>query len=220
VTNVVGVLRAAVPALAEPDEARELLERELSDPAYDPAEPTLLDRAARAVQDFFAGLFDPQVPDGWGPTAALVAAIVVAVVVVGALLIWGRPRRIARAAAASTTLFGEDERRTAAQLRTDAEAAAREERWDAAVILRFRALARALTERSLVDPAPGATAQSFAREAARPFPGSSDRFAEAAGVFDDVRYLRRPGSAALYRDLVGLDDDIARARPLLAGIAP
>lgn len=219
-TPPASALSAAIPLQPDADEARDWLERELADPIYDAAEPNLLDRAARAVQEFFGNLFSPSLPDGWGPTAAIVAAVIVAIVIVAALLIWGRPRATPRSRAAAVPLFGEDDARSATELRADAAAAAADARWDAAVILRFRALARALAERAIIDPAPGATAQSFARDAARAFPAFTDRFAATATVFDDVRYLRRPGSEALYRDLAAFDDDITRARPMLVGSAP
>lgn len=210
-------MSAATPLRPSPEDAREWLRRELEDPAYDIAEPTPFDRAARAVGDFLASLFSPQLPEGLGPAATVVAAAVIAVVVIAALLIWGRPRRAARSRTASTTLFGEEERRSAAQLRADAATAAAAEDWDAAIVLRFRAIARSLAERVIAEPAPGATAQAFAREATRAFPASGEGLRHAAAVFDDVRYLRRPGTALSYRDVAQLDDDLAAARPAFAG---
>lgn len=210
-------MNATTPLRPSPEEAREWLRRELDDPAYDIAEPTPFDRAARAVGDFLGGLFSPHVPDGWGPAAAVVALVFVTLLVVAALLIWGRPRPVAKSRAASAELFGDDEGRSADLLRRDAEAAAAAQDWDAAVVLRFRAIARLLSERVIVDPAPGATAQAFAREAARAFPASAARLRAAAGVFDDVRYLRRPATGATYRTVAALDDELAAARPAVAG---
>lgn len=200
------------PLSPDADDAREWLERELSDPAYAAAEPTPFDRFAKAVGDVLASLFSPELPTALGPTAAIVASIVAAAVIVMALLVWGRPRRRARAAEPGP-LFGSGEARTADDLRSLARAAAAQERWDDAIVLRFRAIARSLAERVVVDAAPGATAQSFAREAARAFPSARDGLAAAARAFDDVRYLRRPGSAALYAELSDLDESLVRTLP-------
>lgn len=211
-------VRVGALAPLDPDQARELLEHELSDPGYRAAEPTLFDRMARAVADFVSGLLSPQIPEGWGPAVAVVAAIVVGIVLVVALLIWGRPRRAARSRAASAPLFGDDDARSAAQLREDAASAAARESWDEATVLRFRALARALAERAIVEPPPGATAQAFARDAARAFPAHAADLAAAASAFDDVRYLRRPGSAETYREIAALDDALVGARPVFAEV--
>ena len=88
-------------------------------------------------------------------------------------------------------------------------------------MLRYRAIARALIERDLIAPAPGATAQTIAREAVAPFPGEAAALHEAAVAFDDVRYVGLPGSADLYRTLVGTDDRLQRLRPeVLAEAVP
>lgn len=204
----------AVPPLTpDGDEARDWAKRELSDPIYAVAEPTPFDRIARAVGDFFASLFNPDVSGGWGSAFALVAAIVVAAVIVAAFLVWGMPRATRRAARHVPTLFGEAEHRSAADLRAAATARARAAEWDAAIVLRFRALARGCLERGVVDPPPGATVHAFARAAARVFPALGDRVEAAASAFDDVRYLRRPGTAELYALVAAADDALAAARP-------
>lgn len=202
------------PLTPDGDDARRWAEEELSRPSYDIAQPTPFDIAARAVRDFFVSLFSGDVPEGLGNTLVVVAAIVVAVLIVVAILIWGVPRRVVRSRAVVGELFGEAESRSAAQLRSDAEARAATQDWDAAIILRFRALARGLAERGLVDTPPGATVHTFARAAGRPFPASADELESAAAAFDDVRYLRRPGSSALYRRVAAVDDEVAGARPV------
>lgn len=204
---------ASAPLDPDPDRARELLQQELSDPIYAAAEPTLFDRVAQAIGDFLARLFSPEIPDSLGPAAAIVASVVVAVAVVVALLVWGRPRARARSARQDAAMFGADDIRSADELRALARAAAGEERWDDAIVLRFRAIARSLAERVVVNPAPGATAQSFAREAAEAFPDAHGDLAEAARAFDDVRYLRRPGTSDLYARMTDLDEQLSRSRP-------
>ncbi|MDL5486623.1 DUF4129 domain-containing protein [Microbacterium wangruii] len=205
-------LNRAVPLIPDGDEARRWAEQELADPVYDIAEPTPLDRFAHAVAEFFANLFGGGVPEGWGPWIAVVASVVVVAVVVIALAVWGMPRMAARSAR-PVDLFGATEQRSAAQLRAAAESHAAAGEWDAAITERFRALARALGERGIVDAAPGATVHAFARDAARAFPALADRLDAAAATFDDVRYLRRPGTAVTYRAVASVDDDAAASAP-------
>jgi len=211
----------AVPPLTpDGDEARRWAEEELSDPAYDIAEPTPFDRIARAIGDFIASLFNPELSGGWGSAFALVAAIVVVLVIVAAFLLWGVPRVTRRAAPRTPLLFGEAEHRSAAALRTAASDRARASDWDAAIVLRFRALARGCSERGVVDPPPGATVHAFARAAGTPFPALASRLEEAAAAFDDVRYLRRPGTPELYRLVSSVDDAVAAARPVVREEVP
>lgn len=201
------------PLTPDGEEARRWAEQELSRPVYTEAEPTLFDRIARAVAEFFERLFSTQLDGPWGGAAAIIAAIIVIVLIVGAFLVWGRPRASHRSRVAVAELFGETETRSAAELRADAEARAARGDWDAAIVLRFRALARGLVERGAVQTPPGATVHAFARRAGRVFPASSDALEEAAAGFDDVRYLRRPGTQELYRLVAGVDDAVSRTRP-------
>ncbi|SFR99388.1 protein of unknown function [Microbacterium sp. cf046] len=215
VVGALGRLAASVPPLTpDGDEARRWAERELSDPAYAAAEPTPLDRIAQAIAEFFESLFGTQLSGDWGPWFGVIAAVVVVLVIVAAFLVWGVPRTTGRARAA-TALFGRDEQRSAAGLRRDAASHASKGEWDAAIVLRFRALARGLVERGAVDTPPGATVHAFARAAARAFPASADELETAAEAFDDVRYLRRPGTEELYRRIAAVDDAVSAARPVL-----
>lgn len=208
------LLLAAVPPLVpDGDEAREWAERELADPVYRIAEPTFFDRAARAVGDFIASLFSARAPGEWGGVLAVVAIVLVVGVAVAAFLVWGVPRSTRRGAAPARLLFGQDEGRSADELRREAASHASREEWDAAIVLRFRALARGTAERGVVDTPPGATVHAFAREAARAFPGQDGTLETAAAAFDDVRYLRRPGTRDVYALVSRADDAVAAARP-------
>ena len=215
------VLRFAdsVPPLTpDGDEARKWAEQELADPAYDAAQPTALDLIARAIGDFFASLLSTQLGGDWGPWVSIVAAVVIVLVIVAAFLVWGVPRATGRARA-TAELFGADEQRSAAELRRDAAALAAKSEWDAAIVLLFRALARGLIERGAVDTPPGATVHAFARAAARAFPPHADALEAAAAAFDDVRYLRRPGTEELYQRIAAVDDRVSAARPVLSELA-
>ena len=219
---VSALARAAdVPPLTpDGEEARRWAEQELSDPVYDIAEPTPFDRIARAIAEFLEWLFNPDVSGVWGSTFAVVTTVVIVLVIVAAFLIWGMPRMTRRAAARHDPLFGESDERSAAELRAAASERARAGDWDAAIVLRFRAMARGCLERGVVDPPPGATVHGFARAAAVAFPALAARLEGAASAFDDVRYLRRPGTAELYGLIAAVDDDVASARPALREEVP
>ena len=87
-------------------------------------------------------------------------------------------------------------------------------------MLHFRALARGCSERGVVETPPGATVHAFARAAARVFPHVADELERSATAFDDVRYLRRPGTAALYRQVAETDSAVVAAKPLVAAEVP
>lgn len=214
------LVAAAPPVDPDGDEAREWAKRELSDPAYAEAEPTPLDLLARAIGDVFASLFGAQAAPGVGSLVLVGVAIAIVVVIVVSFVIWGRPRGIPRAGTPFDTLFGEAETRSAAELRALAGAAAGAADWNQAVILRLRALARALQERGVVDLPPGATVHAFSRAAGRAFPAHAAAVDSAADAFDDVRYLRRPGTAELYQRVVAADDALQTARADTDALTP
>lgn len=195
------------------DEARRWAEEELSNPRYDDARPTWFDLLARDVYRYIADLFDPSGGGDVGPLALVVVSIVVVAALVAALVFWGRPRGSRAVRRRAGDLLGERDDRSAAQLRADAERSARGGDWDAAVILRFRALARGLLERDLIDPAPGATAQAIAREAGAVFPDERAALREAAVAFDKVRYLGRPSDEERYRTVLAVDERLSARQP-------
>ncbi|SJN30845.1 Integral membrane protein [Microbacterium esteraromaticum] len=211
----------ALPAVFIPDgdEARQWAQDELSKSSYQAAKPTWFDQMIANVIEWFMSLFSEDGAGSTAPVAITVVVIVVIAALVVALLVWGRPRA-SRAVRRRADLLGERDDRTAAQLRAEAERCVKEGDWDGAVILRFRALARSLLERDQIDPAPGATAQGIAREAAGPFPGFSDRLHAAATSFDAVRYLRSPASESDYRELAAADDALRSAAPAIPASAP
>lgn len=195
------------------DEARRWAEEELSNSRYAEARPTWFDYLARDIGRFFRDLFSTDTSNTVGPIGLIIVCIVIAAAVVAALIIWGRPRRPRAVRRARADLLGAADDRSAAQLRADAERAARTSDWDGAVVLRFRALARDLLERDLIDPAPGATAQAIAREAGGVFAAEAEAVRRAASAFDDVRYLRRPASADDYAALAATDERLRALRP-------
>jgi hypothetical protein len=203
-----------VPVDPSAPDARELLLRELTDPEYQAAQPTLLDLIGRAISDWLQSLVAPT----GGALDGLVPLVVVVLLVVGivvAFLVWGVPR-INRRSRADDGLFGADERRSAAQLRSAAaEAAARGDHTTASLDA-FRALARGLQERTVVTMLPGTTAHEFAGQASAAFPDLSHAITAAADGFDAVRYAGASGTPELYRSIVELDAAVSRRSPVFA----
>lgn len=204
-----------VPVEPEAPDARELLLDELTDPAYAESQPTWFDLVAQSVIDWFGTL---RLGEGGGPPALalVIGAIVLAAAIAAALLVYGVPRWRNRSRL-TTELLGERDRRTARQLRRDAERAAASSDWPRAIADRYRAIARALDERTIVTALPGTTAHGFARAAARQFPDHAGQLEAAADRFDGVRYLDRPGTADDYALVRTLDEAIdAKPSPLPA----
>jgi len=195
------------------DEARRWAEDELANPRYADAKPTWFDLVARDIGRFIADLFSSDNGANVGPWALIVVTAIIVAALITALIIWGRPRSSRAVRRARIDLLGESDDRSAAQLRADAERSAREGDWDTATILRYRAIARGLLERDLIDPAPGATAQSIAREASAVFADEAAAMRAAAVSFDDVRYLRHPATEESYRGLAATDERLRARRP-------
>lgn len=203
-----------IPLLPQPDAARQWLVDELSHPRYAEAQPTWFDIMATAIRDFFLGLFDGPA-DGAGSSVIMIVigAVIVALAVM-AVLIWGHPRLRRRSAGIDDALFDGDDERSADELRRASEAAAATSDFDTAVVLRLRAIARALRERGAVSTGPGATVHAFAIQGARAFPAHAAELEAAATGFDDVRYLRRPGTPELFASMRALDRALASTRPV------
>jgi len=193
--------------------ARDWARRELSDPSYARARPGWVQRLASWLLDRLGEL---QVPDGLAPGRGLglVLLLVLAALAVAVVLTrTGLARRGAGVGAAGSVL--DDVRRGSGEHRELADRAAEQGRFDIAVRERFRAIARALEERTVLDERPGRTAREVAAEAGRALPTTADALGSAARVFDDVWYGGRPATAAHDDELRRVDRDVARARPML-----
>lgn len=194
------------------DEARRWAEDELANPRYADAKPTWFDLVARDIGRFLADLFSSENGANIGPSALIIVTVFIVAALIAALVIWGRPRSSRAVRRARGDLLGESDDRTAAQLRSDSERSARAGDRNTATILRYRAIARSLLERDLIDPAPGATAQSIARDAAAVFADEAPALRRAAVAFDDVRYLGRPATEEIYQDLAATDERLRTRR--------
>jgi len=205
----------AVPVQPDGDEARRWVLDELAKQPYQNARPTPLDLAAQAFFDWLGSLLRPQPGDPTPTVLLVVALVVVAALITVALLLFGVPRANRRSRSGASSLFGDDDRRSADELRAAAKAALAAGDVGLAVLERFRAIARDLDVRTLVALFPGTTADGFAREAAAVFPDEATELAAAADAFDGVRYAGRPGDREAALRIAALDDRLAAARPRL-----
>jgi hypothetical protein len=147
---------------------------------------------------------------------SLVITLVVALVAI-ALLVWVLPRvRRDPVTALPRGPVLADPTITAATYRNLATRALGDRRYDEAVLNGFRAIAKDTSDRTLLDDAPGRTAHEVSLELAQPFPHLADRLAEAANVFDAVRYGHRRATSDQAGQVLELDAELARTRPLLA----
>lgn len=206
-----------VPVEPDAPDARERLLEELSDPAYAESQPSWFDLLSQAVLDWLSSLRLAE-GDGVPALALLIGGLVLAAAIAAAILIYGVPRWRARSGV-GVELLGDRDRRTARQLRRDAERWAAAGDWARAIADRYRAVARALDERTLVAALPGTTAHGFARAAGRVFPAESAALEAAADRFDGVRYLDRPGTADDYALVRALDDRLEAAPAPLTDLA-
>jgi hypothetical protein len=151
-----------------------------------------------------------------GPPAfgLLLVGIVIVAALVVAFLIFGLPR-LNRRSTVTGVLFGENDDRDAAAMRKAADAAASAGDYPVAIAEMFRAIAKAMVERTIVTTMPGTTAQEFALRAGVAFPAFADLLHEAAVAFDDVRYLSGAGSAEQFDRISVLERELRTARPAL-----
>jgi hypothetical protein len=207
---------ADVPVDPDAPTARDWILHELAGSEYQAAQPTWLDRLAGAISDWIRSLTVPA-PGGGPGLAPVIIFVLVAVAIVVAFLVFGVPR-LNRRSRATGSLFGDDDDRGSAALRSAAERAAASGDFAVAIAEMFRAIARGLDERTIVTTFPGTTARGFAVQAGGEFPDLAPRLLTAASAFDDVRYLGRPGSAVAYADVADLESALRAARPLLSGV--
>jgi HAMP domain-containing protein len=205
-------MRSDVPVDLTREQARQLAEVELADPAYRAAQPGLVQRAIAWVIEQVQRVIDrvaEAAPGGWLGILGLVTLIVVAVL----FLRW----RLGPVARSATVRFEVDPGTSAARYRARAAQRAANGDWSGAVTERMRALVRQSQERGLIDGQPGWTADEVAAAVASAVPGAAGHLDRAARTFDDVRYGGRPATAEAYATIAAADDLVERARPAAVG---
>jgi hypothetical protein len=201
-------LPADVPVELGREEARELARRELADPAYD-AEPPLLQQVVAWIIERIQELIDRTAGALSGSVAGRILVVVLGLVVTLVILRMGP---LARRGTRSDPLFP-TERRTAAEYRAAADAAAARQDWSSAVIERYRAVVLGFEERGLLDPRPGRTADEAAAEGGAVLPELASGLRAGSILFDAVRYGGQTATAADDALMRRLDEDAIRARP-------
>lgn len=205
-----------VPVDPDGDEARRWIVDELAKPEYQAAQPTWFDRLSEAFWNWLNSL---DLSGGGAAQAPLLVILIVVIAgaLVAAFLIFGVPRLRHRSTAVGS-LFGEDETRTAEQLRTAAGLAAKDGNWAVAIEELFRSIAKRMAERVLLSASPGTTAREFSRRAGAVFPAFDARLTASGALFDRVRYLGEPGTEADYEEFAALERDLRLARPAVAAV--
>jgi hypothetical protein len=200
------------------EQARAQLLQELAKPQYQAARPSPLDQLADQLGKWFTSLFDQiGVPGGGSSLIILVIVVAVIAAAVVGFLLFGLPR-INRRSTVTGTLFGDDDDRDSAALRSAAVRAAADGDFTTAIEEIFRAIARGLAERTVVTTFPGTTAHSFAVQAGSAFPDFAADLAGAADSFDAVRYLGATGTEAQWLRISALDAGLRAARPVLDAV--
>ncbi len=192
------------PLTPTADEARELLRRELADPAYGPG---IVERVVDAVRSALDGL-----ASGTSAPAPVLAAVVLATVVAAALALSRTVRRAGKAARGHGPTVPEGRPLTAADHRAGARRALAETRWDAALLGAFRAVAVTAAERGVVDGAPGRTASDVADALAAAHPDEAVAVRAAATAFNRVRYGLGHVDPEAAHAVVALDDRLLAGR--------
>ncbi|HEX6886531.1 MAG TPA: DUF4129 domain-containing protein [Candidatus Nanopelagicales bacterium] len=205
-----------VPVAITGEQGRLLAERELADPAYRAAEPSLVQRAIQWLVEQVQRVVEQAgeaAPGGWLGILGLVALVVIGVLVVR----W----RMGPVRSAATLQFQVDPQVRAAEYRARALAAAAQGRWAEAIQQRMAGLVRGAQERGLIDAQPGWTADEVAAALGARMPDARAPLVRAARGFDEVTYGGRPADAETYRLLAQADDLVAiqAAGQAAAGLA-
>lgn len=186
-------------------EGQRLARAELSKAIYHPR-PSLAQRAVHVVLDWLGRLFRATqgLPGGWWGFVVLIAlaGLLVAVVLARTGPVARARRRRGEPDATSLARTARDHREAATRLAETGDYAA-------AICERVRAVAAELDERGVLVPRTGRTADEFAAEAGRALPAHAAGLLDAARLFDQVRYGRRPGTRPGYERVTDLDTRIA-----------
>lgn len=199
------------------DPAQREARRELSRAVYHQISVSqkILDAISSFLEKLFSGASHAS-PGGWWTLVAL-AALAVGIIAV----ILTRTGPLARSARRAP-LMGDPGGRplTARQCRAAAEDAAAEGDYSTAILQRLRAIALGCEERRVLVPDAGRTADELAALAGARFPAQAAELAEAARLFDRIRFGDGTGTRDGYERLTDLDATLARLAPTAPSGSP
>ncbi|MCL2583962.1 MAG: DUF4129 domain-containing protein [Streptosporangiales bacterium] len=209
------MVTSAGPIAREP--AQREARRELSRGMYH--QTSVTQKIVHAISSFLNKIFSGAghaTPGGWWTLVALVAVVVLVVAVIltrtGPLA--GAARRTAPPGDLGPGPL------TARQCRAAAEEAAAGGDYGTAILQRLRAVAFSLEERRVLHPDTGRTADEVAAQAGARFPDHAAALADAARLFDRIRFGDGTGTRDGYERMKALDDLLARTAPAAPAQSP
>jgi hypothetical protein len=191
------------PSEHDPERVRQLADDILSDPRYDEAEPSIVERVLEWLGEQLAKLVDALVSGGGGSVVAWIILLGFAGAVVYLLVRYGRITLPAIAAERDPEVMVELTR-TGTEWRAEADRLEAEGRWREALRCRYRALVADLVRRGTIPEQAGRTAGEYARDVAEREPDVAVAFAAATELFEAVWYggaEAGPADGARFRDL-------------------
>lgn len=198
-----------IPVVLGRDEAQRRAAAELAKAKYGglPDWVSNLLASVRGLIDRLLKLIPTGTGSGSGIVVVIVAVLLVAAI---AVIIWrvGLPRMERRRSESELTV---DVTRTPDSYRRQADGAAENGDFRAAIGDRFRAIVRELEERTILDPRPARTATEVARSAARILTGQHDSLDRAAALFSDVTYSDQTADQNAYHQMCALDAELVAA---------
>jgi hypothetical protein len=205
---------ADVPVVPDRETARGWAQDELVKREYQAERPGPI----RLLLDWLGDLLDKiPAPEGLNVGLGVTVALVLLLGLIGYVL-WRAGGVHRRARVRPGDVF-DDPDRTAEEHRRAADAAETAGDLRTALLERFRAIARSLGDRALIDLSPGLTADEAARRGGTRLPGLAVDLVAGARAFDDVRYGDRPATADAVRTMRELDAATLRTSPVAAGTA-
>ena len=195
------------PLVPTPEQGREVLRRELLDPAYhqDDVLQRVLDWLVRRIRDVLDAASS-------APPLSVFAAMAIGLVLALALIWLSTRARTAPQQRSGRDSVLPDASISATQWRERAERALAEERHSGALVDAFRALVARQVERGRLDAAPGTTAHEVTQALRSAYPDRAGGRSEGARLFDLVLYGDRVATREQAELVLALDDELAGVR--------
>ncbi|MDQ1289066.1 MAG: hypothetical protein QG622_2632 [Actinomycetota bacterium] len=201
--------RTDVPVVPDRRQARQWVEEELLGREYAEARPGPVEMLISWLKELLGRLPAPEGVDvSLGVTVASILALLL-----GGYVLW-RTGGLHRQVTIHRNDVFDEPPRSAADHRRAAELAEAAGDLRTALLERFRALVRALSDRALVELDAGRTADELTRRASSRLPSLAPRLAAAGRVFDEVRYGDLSPTPEAVGSLRDLDDLASRTTPV------